>query len=146
MAEEGNYQYSDQDILNIVCEGRIKKLDMVWNMLINSRNRRYQIIRFAPANILEEYEQARKHPSIIRYAGESKPWNYPKEDFAWEFWKTARQTPYYEQLLCGLSPVQEEKRMAIWTVFEWMRRIAKKCLPQGSRIRQTASRIYWSMK
>lgn len=146
MADEGNYRYSDQDILNIVCEGRIKKLDMVWNMLINSRNRRYQIIRFAPANILEEYEQARKHPAIIHYAGDSKPWNNPKEDFAWEFWKTARQTPYYEQLLCGLSPVQEEKRMAIWTVFEWMRRIAKKCLPKGSRIRQTASRIYWSMK
>lgn len=146
MADEGDYKYSDQDILNIVCEGRIKKLDMSWNMLIDSRRRRHEIIKSAPAGILEEYEQARKHPYIIHYAGDSKPWKNPKEDFAHEFWKTARQTPYYEELLCGILNNQEEKSTLAEKAVEIMRRTAKKILPQGSRVRQTAGWLYWKLK
>ena len=33
MAETGIYKYSDQDILNVVCEGRALYLDMAWNLL-----------------------------------------------------------------------------------------------------------------
>ncbi len=148
MADEGNYRYSDQDILNIICEGRIKKLDMAWNMLIDSRNQRGRIIQAAPAGILEAYEQARKRPYIIHYAGDAKPWKDPKEDFAQEFWKTARQTPYYEELLSGIvngktaGPVLSAPERAAGL----LKRIAKKLLPQGSRIRLAVGRLYWKLK
>lgn len=146
MADQGDYRYSDQDILNIVCQGAIKKLDMAWNMLINSRNQRYEIIQSAPAEILAEYEQARKHPNVIHYAGDSKPWNDPTEDFAQEFWKTARQTPYYEQLLYRMVNTPKKKQKLTVKGVGLLKKVVKQILPQGSRIRQLCANIYWKLK
>lgn len=146
MADEGDYKYSDQDVLNIVCQGRIKKIPMSWNMLVNNRGLRYSIIKSAPAGILEEYEQARKEPYIIHYAGDRKPWDDPKADFAQAFWKAARKTPYYEVLLWRAVQAPKEKNTWIDRIVEQISRIAKKILPQGSWIRRTAGRLYWKLK
>lgn len=149
MAEHQDYRYSDQDILNIVCEGRIKKLDLRWNVLTDSGHSRRQIIQSAPADILEAYEQARQQPYMIHYAGSRKPWKHPKEDFASEFWHTARQTPYYEVLLSGIAPQKEkgvfgEKPVVL--AADLLRRTAKKVLPQGSRVRRVIGGWYWRLK
>ncbi|MDE7312855.1 MAG: DUF4422 domain-containing protein [Eubacterium sp.] len=145
MAESGHYRYSDQDILNIVCEGHIRQMDMAWNVLTDSTNNRMEIIRRAPAAVLEAYEQARKEPYIIHYAGRRKPWQDPGGDFAQEFWKVARQTPYYERLLAGLA-VREEKETFSQKASGVLRDTAKQVLPQGSRIRRVAGGLYWRMK
>lgn len=146
MADSGDYKYSDQDILNIVCEGRIHWIDMAWNMLIDSRRQRYGIIKSAPAYILDAYEQARKHPYIIHYAGDSKPWDNPWEDFAQEFWKMARQTPYYEELLWRAAKKREEKSVPAQKAAGIAVRAAKKVLPKGSAARRMAGRLYWMLK
>ncbi len=146
MADEGDYKYSDQDILNIVCEGHIKKIAMAWNMLINNRGRRYDIIRSAPAGILDEYEQARKEPYIIHYAGDAKPWDDPEMDFAQVFWKTARGTPYYEQLLRRAVTTTKEKSTLKDRIIDLVRRAAKKILPHRSRIRLAVGKLYWRLK
>lgn len=148
MAEKGNYRYSDQDILNVVCEGRIKKLAMSWNVMADSGNRRYDVIRSAPAGIVEEYEQARKHPYIIHYAGAAKPWKDHKGDFAQEFWKHARQTPYYEELLCRMirKEMQGENHSYGLKVLDMLRQTAKEALPEDSRLRRAVSSLYWRCK
>lgn len=145
MAEHRDYRYSDQDILNIVCAGRIKQLDMAWNVQMDSKHGRYDIIRCAPAVILEEYEQARKNPFIIHYSGDSKPWKNPREDFAKEFWQIARKTPYYEELLYGMGS-QEIGNTLSGKIVVAVKQTAKKLLPQGSRIRLAAGRLYWMCK
>lgn len=144
MAEDGDYRYSDQDILNIVCAGRVKKLDMAWNVLTDSRQR-HSMIQSAPAAVLEEYEQARQDPYIIHYAGDSKPWKNPAGDFAEEFWKIARQTPYYEELLCRMK-MQDAKSTLAEKMLGILKQAAKKTLPQGSRIRHAVGRLYWRLK
>lgn len=66
------YTYNDQDVLNILFESKVKKLDCKWN---------YQ-------NYLEDFllkekgkynpellEMKRNNYNIIHYVGESKPWN-----------------------------------------------------------------------
>lgn len=145
MAEQGDYRYSDQDILNIVCEGRIRRLDMKWNLLTDSGGRRLGVVRAAPAEILEEYEQARGTPYIIHYAGSRKPWQDPGEDYGTEFWQTARKTPYYEKLLAGMTGPGEERAFTEKTV-DLARRAAKAVLPKGSRIRRAVGGWYWRMK
>lgn len=149
MAQRQDYRYSDQDILNIVCEGRIQKLDLKWNVLADSGHCRRQTIRSAPAAILEQYEQARQTPYIIHYAGGRKPWMDPKEDFAWKFWRTARRTPYYETLLAGIAAHEEKRSFLDKTAalsVDLLRRAAKKILPQGSRIRRAVGGWYWRLK
>ena len=94
------YRYSDQDVLNKYCQGRVKYLDMAWNMIFDCNHDRIEkVISFAPDDVQKEYKKAHDNPYIIHFAGFMKPWYSTTEEFANEFWLTARSTPYYEQLL-----------------------------------------------
>ena len=101
--QEG-FMYSDQDVINKYCVGKIKTLDMSWNVLMdNDHDRIKRVISQAPKYIQDEYFEARKHPYIVHFAGFKKPWYDPAGDYAHEFWTTARKTPYYEELLFTLN-------------------------------------------
>lgn len=147
MAEHGNFRYSDQDILNIICQGQVQQLGMEWNVLTENTVRR-QVISHAPDRLLAEYRQARKQPGIIHYAGSHKPWKELKGDFATEFWKAARATPYYEQLIYEMynfvinfgHPSVKQR------AGEQMRKAAKKILPQSSSLRRIIADVYWRLK
>lgn len=94
------WQLLDQDILNILCEGKVKYIDMSWNVMFDYGGvRKKEIIRLAPRWLYDMYIEARKHPKIIHYAGPEKPWLNPKSDYAEVFWNYARRTPYYEYML-----------------------------------------------
>ena len=145
MAQQGDYRYSDQDILNIVCQGRIRQLDLAWNVLMDGTPQRSAVIRYAPADLLDAYERARKHPRIIHYCGSPKPWEDPGQDFSEQFWETARQTPYYELLLHRMA---SQKRNHSWAnaALDVFRCTAKKILPQGSFLRRMVGMLYWKLK
>ena len=98
------YKYSDQDVLNKYCQGKVKYLDMSWNFIFDHWHQRVkEVVAFAPDYIQKEYAEARKHPCIIHYAGAMKPWFSPKEEFARDFWLTARKTPFYEELIYNMG-------------------------------------------
>lgn len=156
MSDTGVYKYSDQDILNVICENRVYYLDMSWNMLVDcNRERWHSVVKYAPYYILDEYEEAREHPYIVHYAGFLKPWMRPTEDFAEEFWKVARTTMYYEVIFSqmqndfawhisnGMIHQTQMERVA-WK--DKVRPVLQKILPKGSRIRGLARKMYWKMK
>lgn len=94
------YLYGDQDILNLKCQGRIFYLDMAWNVMHDCNKGRMKIIRdYTPRDIADLYFESRKDPYIIHYAGYSKPWNDPNDDYAEVFWKSIRNTNLYERML-----------------------------------------------
>ena len=94
------WQLQDQDVLNKLCEGRVKYVDMAWNVMADNNGIRIkEIISLAPHWLDSMYMEARKKPKIIHYAGLQKPWQAPDMDFGWRFWNYARGTPYYEVLL-----------------------------------------------
>lgn len=158
MSDTGIYKYSDQDILNVVCEDRVTYLDMAWNMITDCDHFRWHgVIKYAPYFILDAYEEARKQPNIIHYAGFLKPWMRPTEDFGEEFWKVARTTPYYEAIVLKMTndhawhiaydmrrhkfrgKVREASR-------ERMKEGLKKILPKGSKVRDVCRNIYYATK
>lgn len=148
MSDTGIYRFSDQDILNIVCKGRVVYLDMAWNMIFDCDHFRWQnVIKYAPYEILDAYENARKEPYIIHYAGFLKPWMKPDEDFGYVFWDVARRTPYYEQLLkemChpgGREMAQET--VVVARAFQRTRRLLMYIFPQGSAVRRVLGKLYW---
>lgn len=147
MSDTGIYKYSDQDILNVICEGRVTYLDMSWNVLTDCNQYRWKyVIKSAPYYVMDTYEKARENPFIIHYAGASKPWKNPKEDFAKAFWNVARTTPYYEELLYDMCGQKKARRSFAGTFVDVMRKFAKQVLPQGSWIRRTVGAIYWKFK
>ena len=104
VAHAKNWQLLDQDILNVLCAGRVKYVDMAWNVMTDYAGIRIdEIIAKAPYDIFMEYKEARKQPRIIHYAGPMKPWNNVESDMAEYFWYYARQTEYYEVLLYRMN-------------------------------------------
>lgn len=110
------YRYNDQDVLNLYCEGHVKFLDMKWNMIVDCNHERVsKIISHAPQDIQDAYTKAHARPSIIHYAGFMKPWHSPTEDYAHTFWRYARKTPYYEELLTHLVKFTIKSEQAAYT-------------------------------
>ncbi len=108
------YMYNDQDVLNLYCEGKVKYLDMKWNLLADCDHTRIsKVISFAPNSIQNEYFEARKCPYIIHYAGFMKPWHRPTEDYAERFWSAIRKTPFYEKALFTLM-----NNVSFWGIYE----------------------------
>lgn len=124
------------------------QLEMEWNVLTDNGGCRKQVISYAPKKIQAEYKRARQNPAVIHYAGSHKPWKELGGDFAREFWTIARQTPYYEQLLCGTYTyaAHHTHPSAKGRMMNLLRIAAKRILPEKSRIRTVITDIYWRCK
>jgi lipopolysaccharide biosynthesis glycosyltransferase len=97
LASGSVFKYTDQDILNMCCHGRVYYLDMRWNVCtLDSRS---GPVELSPNNIRTKYFDSRKDPYILHYGGTPKPWEKPEVDFGVDFWTTARGSIFYELLL-----------------------------------------------
>ena len=96
----GTYKYDDQDVLNRLCSGRIMLLDMRWNLIHNNLSSRVPyVISLAPEEVKRQYNEARKEPWIIHYAGCEKPWNSAECDLGDEFWAVVKTSPIRPETL-----------------------------------------------
>ena len=91
--------YVDQDVLNMVCRGRVKYIaqnwDYTWHLPLLDAFYREHI---GPP-LCDAYEEARQKPYIIHFTGKDmKPENYPMLPEAKLFWKYADASPYAEML------------------------------------------------
>ncbi len=102
-ASAPDFIYDDQDVLNAHCEGRVLFLDQSWNVMHDCANRVANVFSFAPADAFYAYQAAKANPKVIHYAGFEKPWNTPGCDMETEYWRYARQTPFYEALIARLA-------------------------------------------
>ena len=69
-----DYHYQDQDILNITCKGKIKFLDIRYN--VQAHLEKKDFMSYINENIYskEQCDNAWKHPAVLHYTG-PKPWN-----------------------------------------------------------------------
>ena len=96
-ASSYNWELLDQDVLNYIAQGRVKFVDMAWNVMYDWRRIRLsQIVSLAPIPLYLQYVEARKNPKIIHYAGPEKPWHDPECDFAALYGEMARKSVFYE--------------------------------------------------
>ena len=146
LASNDKLIYNDQDVLNVACEGRVTYLDASWNVMHDCGGRVKNVFSFAPADMFSDYNTSRSNPRIVHYAGFEKPWKFPTCDFAALYWKYARQTPFYEVLMAGMSgiggvqtgPVIHEKAISEKNP---IRRIVDPICPFGSRRREVLKAI-----
>lgn len=81
-----NYHYQDQDILNITCKGKIKFLDIRYN--VQTHLEKKDIADFVKEGIYgkEQCDSAWEHPAILHYTGQ-KPWNNRGVNMGKVWWK-----------------------------------------------------------
>jgi lipopolysaccharide biosynthesis glycosyltransferase len=96
LSERTDMYFMDQCALNIVCEGKVHILPKRWNhewlFLFSADNPKLSLHR-------DEFDEAHNSPAIIHYDGIEKPWDYPEQRLSDYFWKYARQTIFYEEII-----------------------------------------------
>lgn len=119
------FKYDEQDFLNWKFEGKKKAIDARWNVLHdNCGYRKRYVIDLAPKVCLQEYEESRKEPWVIHYAGTDKPWENDMCDYAEEFWNVVytmpptlrieRPAPRKEFGLKGTMRLMKHEMMRAW--------------------------------
>lgn len=105
--EERRYIYMDQDVLNIVCNDKVRFFSMEWDY-------QWGCMKFGipePVGVYaEEYRRAQENYKIIHFSGSEKPWEYPELCGAQDYWQYARQSFFYEELLRRISPWEAYKK------------------------------------
>ncbi len=79
----------DQDYLNVICKDRVLYLDEGWDKMA----------------IDGGYE----NPMIVHYNNFAKPWQQDGINYAESFWKYAKETPYYDEIMNIRNNFNEEK-------------------------------------
>ena len=102
-AQDPKYIYNDQDILNEYCQGRVVYLDLSWNVLHDGYSRIGNFISRAPVKVYQDFLASRKNERVVHYAGGDKPWKNVECDRFELYWRYARQTPFYEELMAHLA-------------------------------------------
>lgn len=103
-ASKEKWELQDQDVLNKLCENKVKYIDMAWNVMVDYEKIRIsKIISLSPQWLSNMYFVARKNPKIIHYAGPEKPWLYPEMDFGTDFWEYVKKTQFYEIIIARMA-------------------------------------------
>lgn len=100
----------DQDVINIMCRGRITFLSPEWGMIAD-----YGFNHYLPQSLQDDLNCVKK-PVIVHYGGDRKPWKLsfiPEEAL---FWQYAAKTPFFSQLLDRIT-VPEYRAYVLRSLF-----------------------------
>lgn len=89
-----DWRQHDQDVLNVLCQGRIHILEGAWNYLFGNT-----LMKNLPEHLYSEYLASESSPKIVHFAGERKPKKDKPVEYSEIFWKTAKATPFYDILM-----------------------------------------------
>lgn len=105
-ANERNYQNCDQELLNICFKGKIKFLQANWNVVVMPAVYLDLYHYWLPIKYYKDYIEGRKNPYIIHYSFQQIPCYDINVDMKEYFWKYARNTIFYEELILMLTSKQ----------------------------------------
>lgn len=102
-----NWKFFDQCILNKVFNDNKGFFDLSWNFTVldgHGNLEKINLLSYMPSRDADLYKSLEKSvPNIIHYVGGQKPWFYPQNYFANLWWRVARDTDYYEEILVRLA-------------------------------------------
>lgn len=130
-----SFEALDQDIINRISYGRLKRLSLKYNMP--------PAVQSFPDSIsAEEIREARENPVILHYAYPEKPWEYPEIDMAARWWLSCSHSLFFEEMLNqyknSLFYYSVIQKLPLWTMTkyseEWFKelRTYKKCYIYGA--------------
>ena len=149
LATQRTWRWLDQDVLNKVCDGDYKRINMRWNVLFDWKClRRNNIIGCAPKDYIFEYEIARNNIGIVHYAGpDDRPWLYPNCDMGGYFWDYARRCPYIGVIRSRLEdsrtkPKELLKRFNVSLQLDWGMPAYDIVFRPGSKRREFTTKVF----
>ncbi len=101
------FLYPDQDILNIICEDRIKIIPNSWNYVVITNTRLIQDEYFR--NLAVEFVEGIANQYVIHFLSEIKPWKYPNMYYGHIWWDYAKKTPFHQILINKFREFQKQE-------------------------------------
>ncbi len=98
----------DQDVINVLCTGRIKHIMPEWGMLTDYGNNHY-----LPQKLQDELYGSKDNVAIFHFAAYRKPWRGQYGEDHMNFWKHAARTPFFDALL-GYVTTKEQLNYIIY--------------------------------
>ena len=89
LKEYKKLKFTDQDILNILLQGKVEFLPFAWNSMWGPKISSINNFNISPL----------ENRKIIHYTSSTKPWDLWPIPLAEVFWKYARISPFYEALV-----------------------------------------------
>ena len=111
---ENRFDMADQELLRIVCYGDTKYLPYEWNVMWHHL---YTELNRLKSHNRDIYYEMIKRPKILHYSGYLKPWERADLRLSRFFWKYARQTEFYEEILMLNSGGITVKEEPIWSEY-----------------------------
>lgn len=96
----------DQDLLRLVCYGETTYLPYEWNVIWHHLHKKGRGVQEYNRRL---YEVAKKHPKIVHYTSGLKPWKMPGKELSEYFWKYARRTEFYEEIVFSNIETHKEE-------------------------------------
>lgn len=143
------WRWLDQDILNMLANGQYVEVPMRWNTLMDWKGiRRKRIIGCAPEATRQAYEEARRNPAVVHYAGpDDRPWLYPDCDMSDYFWDYASRSAFEDQVRARLEEWQTSlggraKKAEVDAIYKYVFRFFDFSCPPGSARRTRVIKTY----
>lgn len=109
--------FVDQDILNAVCEGHVKKISLQWDFidLFKPEWETEDRVNWLSDVDRADYLYAAENPWLVHYASQNlRAWNFPEIRYSDLWWKFARMTSFYEEILFkSISQKNQNNRMPV---------------------------------
>lgn len=97
-----DYIWPDQDILNCIFYKQTKFISPIYGWCVDYKFLGKEFYKSFEGKNLEEFKRYENEAVILHYDGGLKPWKIENNFFGkyWDiFWKYARKTPYYEEIM-----------------------------------------------
>lgn len=141
LSKTNKYRYQEQDLLNLLLEGKIKYIGPEWNYYVPTNQDVERLIALAPSDYYEAYQCCATRIKILHFAAHPKPWAAPEGKLSSAFWLNARRSMYYEVILSRLIDERISLALTCNNVSDrrsGARKLADKLLPPGTRRRKFA--------
>lgn len=92
-ATSRDWRQHDQDVLNMLCQGRVKLVSAAWDVMVPEFN------EYLPQELKAELDASLAKPKILHFGGDMKPWLCMDAPFGEYFWRYAAQTPYIQEII-----------------------------------------------
>lgn len=109
-AQQGGYISPEQDTLNVLMKGKIKLLDLAWNVVVPSNLNTVKLLDAGSKQCGGGWERAYENPCLLHWGGRPKPWVCPDVPWGGEWWQTALRTPFVGHIIARMTDEQEKRR------------------------------------
>lgn len=109
-AQSKRFFLAEQDVLNLLMEGKIKFLDLAWNTLLPVNHTISDAIARAPEEGRLAHQKAYEQPYLLHWAAKPKPWVCPDVVLGYEWWAVAQKTPFVGHIIARMFDALEARR------------------------------------